>query len=218
MAEGFWRQTSDNKLTAAAYSEMTPPTGHDFVPKSTIEASYSGEIWQDGVWNGTTYTPPPDILIPYDGSTNAGEVQLAAEAMLDVLEAGADYIRDNRIVWPQDAVEWALDGLHFQISNAARIALNPVRTPAYRSKFLEEVASWPTGVSGDAASYVDAFVGGSITEAPGPQFAWVDPDEDPPIRTDTSAAYTTFTTTTNVEDAPVTAKLLGRRWILDIPA
>ena len=217
MAEGFWRRTSDDKLTAAAYSEMTPPTGHDFVPKSTIEASYSGEIWQDGVWNGTTYTPPPDILIPYDGSTNAGEVQLAAEVMLDVLEGAADYIRDNRIVWPQEAVEWALDGLHFQISNAARIALNPVRTPAYRVKFLEEVASWPTGVNGTVSGYVDAFNDGTLTEPPGPQFSWVDPNEDPPTQTDTGAAYTTFTTTTNVEAAPATAKLLGRRWINGIP-
>ena len=216
MAEGFWRQTSDNKLTAAAYSEMTPPPGHDFVPKSTIEASYSGEIWQDGVWNGTTYTPPPDILIPYDGSTNAGEVQLAAEAMLDALEAGADYIRDNRIVWPQHLVEWALTGLHFQTVNAARIALNPGRTVDYRIKFCEEVGSWPTMVNGDPASYVDSFA--TLTEAPGDKFSWANPNTDPAVRVDTGAAYTTFDTSVNVAPAPVTGKLLGRRWILDVPS
>ena len=216
MAEGFWRQTSDNKLTAAAYSEMPPPTGHDFVPKSTIEASYSGEIWQDGTWDGTEYKAPTNIIVPYDGSTNAGEVQLAAEAMLDALEGGADYIRDNRIVWPQHYVGWALTGIHWQIVNAARIALNPVRTVDFRVKFLEEAASWPTMVNGDPATYVDSFA--TLTEAPGDKFSWANPNTDPATRVGTSNAYTTFDTSVNVEAAPVTAKLLRRAWLDDVPA
>ena len=72
MAEGFWRQTSDNKLVASAYSEMTAPTGHDFVLTSTIEAAYSGEIWQDGTWDGTEYKPPTNIIVPYDAGTDGG--------------------------------------------------------------------------------------------------------------------------------------------------
>ena len=55
------------------------------------------------------------------------------------------------------------------------------------------------------------------TEAPGEKFSWVDPDEDPPIRVDTSTAYSVFDTTTNVEDAPSTFKLYGRAWLNDIP-
>ena len=178
MAEGFWRQTSDNKLVASAYSEMTAPTGHDFVLTSTIEAAYTGEIWQDGTWDGTEYKPPTNIIVPYDAGTDAGQVQIAAALMLDVLEGGADYIRDNRPVWPQQPVEWALTGIHWQIVNAARIVLNSVRTVDFRVKFCEEAASWPSdATNGDPASYVDTFATGSITEAPGEKFSWVDPDK-----------------------------------------
>ena len=146
-------------------------------------------------------------------------MQIAAALMLDVLEGGADYIRDNRPVWPQQPVEWALTGIHWQIVNAARIVLNSVRTVDFRVKFCEEAASWPTdATNGDPASYVDTFIANtSITEAPGEKFSWVDPGEDPPIRVITSSAYAVFDTTTNVEAAPVTAKLLGRAWLNDIP-
>ena len=88
MAAGWWRDTSDNKLVAAADSEYTVPTGHDFILKSTIEAAYTGEIWQGGTWIVTggvgVYTPPADILIAYDTTSNSGMVKDAANAMMDV--------------------------------------------------------------------------------------------------------------------------------------
>ena len=82
MAVGWWRDTSDNKLVAAADSDFTVPAGHDFILKSTIEAAYTGEIWQLGTWDGTTYTPPVDILVDYDSTTDAGMVKDAAHNMM----------------------------------------------------------------------------------------------------------------------------------------
>ena len=52
MAEGWFRDTSDNKLVAAADSEMTAPSGHDFILLATIKAVYDDEIWQGGTWDG----------------------------------------------------------------------------------------------------------------------------------------------------------------------
>ena len=46
MAAGWWRQTDDNKLVAAADSLDTVPADHDFVLASTIEAAYTGIIYQ----------------------------------------------------------------------------------------------------------------------------------------------------------------------------
>ena len=73
---GWFRDTSDNKLVAAADSDLTPPAGHDFILKSTIEAAYTGEIWQLGTWDGTTYTPPADILVAFDPLVGADWVSL----------------------------------------------------------------------------------------------------------------------------------------------
>ena len=33
-AEGWFRDTSDNKLVSSADSDLTPPAGHDFILKS----------------------------------------------------------------------------------------------------------------------------------------------------------------------------------------
>ena len=157
MAAGWFRDTSDNKLVAAADSELTPPTGHDFILKSTIEAAYTGEIWQLGTWDGTTYTPPAGIIVPIDTTTDSGMVKQAAHNMMDVFDSALEVIFENRIVWIPADVDNAVLGIHWMAINAARVALNSTRTAANRVKFLEEAASWPTGVNGDVAQYVDAM-------------------------------------------------------------
>ena len=148
--------------------------------------------------------------------TLVDRLRTAASDMLDVFETGIEYIIKNRAAWPQHQVEWAITGIHWQTVNAARIALNSTRTIAYRQKFCEEAASWPSGVNGHIRQYVDSFDADSITTAPGSDFSWVTTD-DPSVREPTSEAYGSFTTTTNVEDAPSSAKLIGRGWTTDIP-
>ena len=180
MAAGWFRDTSDNKLVAAADSELTPPTGHDFILKSTIEAVYTGEIWQLGTWDGTTYVPPADIIVPYDQTTDSGQVKDGAHAMMDVFDTAIAFIRENRAVWRPAAVEKALTGIHWQIVNSARLALNSTRTHARRQKFLEESASWPDETNGNVVDYVDVF---NTTDdelgTPTKDFSWVDPEPDP---------------------------------------
>ena len=66
------------------------------------------------------------------------------------------FIRGHQHVWTQDAITRSIDGMYWMSVNAARVALNSTRTHANRQKFLEEAASWPTGVNGDPRQYVDA--------------------------------------------------------------
>ena len=216
MAAGWFRDTSDNKLVAAADSELTPPTGHDFILKSTIEAVYAGEIWQLGTWDGSTYVPPADIIVPYDQTTDSGMVQLAAHVMMDVFEAGLEFLENNRLAWQHDGVVKTQDAIQWQMVNAARVALNSTRTAANRVKFLEEAASWPTGFSGEVAQFADWFAEGTPTAAT-KDWSWVNPETDPPSRTAATMWPMGFMNATNVENAPTSASLIGRDWINDIP-
>ena len=131
MAAGWFRDTSDNKLVAAADSELTPPTGHDFILKTTIEAVYDGTIWQLGTWDGSTYVPPADIIVPYDQTTDSGQVKDAANDMMDVFEVAIDFIQANqRRMAAVRHQKTPLTGIHWQIVNTARVALNSTRTAA----------------------------------------------------------------------------------------
>ena len=221
MAAGWFRDTSDNKLAGAADSELTPPTGHDFVLKSAIEAVYDGEIWDGGTWIVTggvgVYTPPADILVDYDSTTDSGAVKDAAHTMMDVFDAALDYIHDNRFAWSDDARSKAIDGIHWQIINSARVALNSTRTHARRQKFCEESASWPDGVNGEARQYVDAIAADDTLTTPTKDWCWVNPETDPYVRHAVGNASDGFNMATNVENAPSSAKLIGRGWISEIP-
>ena len=166
MAAGWFRDTSDNKLAGAADSELTPPAGHDFVLKSAIEAVYDGMIWDGGTWDGATYTPPPDTLEDYDHTTDAGMVKDAAHDMLDVFEGALALIANNPTAWTDDVRTKAIEGIHWQIVNTARVALNATRTHARRQKFCEESASWPDATNGDPRQYVDAFIDNQETHQP----------------------------------------------------
>ena len=164
----------DSSSVIKGYTEddtLVAPTGHTAVAASLIEAAYSGTIYQGGVWDGTTYTPPTGIATPIDGTTDAGSVQIAAHAMMDVLEQALDFIRVNHHVWPVANSVNAREGIHWMMINGARMALG-TRTAARRIKFMEEVASWPDGVNGNVREYVDAMQTG-IT-LPTKDFSWVD--------------------------------------------
>ena len=220
MAAGWFRDTSDNKLVAAADSELTPPTGHDFILRSTIEAAYTGPIWQLGTWDGTTYTPPVGIIIPatpIDLTTDAGMVQEAATNASDVLDRWVLEILDNLGSLPPQVAFTAIDGIQHMKVVMARVALNAVRTAAFRVKMCEEAGSGPTDASGDATSYVDAIAAETMAVEITDKWSWVKESVDPPVRVDVNTAQSTFSSPTNIEDAPSSADLISRKWIDDIP-
>ena len=199
--------TQDTADTAAALdTELTANQGSVAFPNGIM----IGWIWDTGTsaWRQEATSDLSDV----------DQVKAAAHQMLDVFETGIAEIVRNRQAWPQNLVEWAITGIHWQTVNSARIVLNSVRTTDFRQKWLEESASWPDITSPGPITYVDSFNSTSITEAPSGKFSWVNDMGDPPGRLETSAAYTMFDTTTNIEDAPSTAKLIGRGWVDDIPA
>ena len=108
MADGWFRDTSDNKLVAAADSDFTPPSGHDFILLSTIKAAYDDEIWQGGTWDGTNYVPPDNIIVPFDTSTPLGQKQEACQAFHDSLMAARGAIMNVAPEKIQLHVQWLL--------------------------------------------------------------------------------------------------------------
>lgn len=175
-----------------------------------------GRIYQGGTWDGVNYayTPPVGAVLPIDPTTDIGGVQAACKNMLDVFDNALDFIADNQLAWQQAAVRSAETGIHWQIINSARVALNSTRTHASRQKFCEEEASWPTGLSGDVVQFVDAMSADSVN-LPTKDWSWVRPATD--VRIDVADAAQGFDGATNIENAPSSAKLIGRGWIRDIP-
>ena len=148
----FVEDTSNLLKSATDYDAEPTPAGHIAVLKSTIEAAYDGDILLFGTWDGTDYEPPAGYVAPFDPTVGAGVVKQAAHNMLDVFDAAVEVIERNRTAWPQEHIEWAITGIHWQTVNAARIALNSVRTAAFRQKWCEEAGSWPTMVNGDVST------------------------------------------------------------------
>ena len=172
-------------------------------------------ILQGGIWDGTdyTYTPPVGAVLPLDPSTAVGAARIACRDMLDVFETALDYIYDNQLAWRQEAVRNAATGIHRQLVNATRVALNTTRTMRAVRSIGEESASWPTGLSGDVVQYVEAM-GGNTVATPTKDWSWVNPTTD--ARTDVMGAANGFGTATDVENAPTTDRLISRSWIRDI--
>ena len=221
-AERRWLvQTADNKIIGgtdddgveapdAAFATLVL----DSVIRMADPPGADGVIQAGGFWDGTTYTPPAGLLPVIDPTTDAGSVQVAAHAMMDVFEAAIALIRENEQAWPAANIAQAIEGIHWQIIAAARIGLNSTRTAARRAKFMEECASWPDGVNGDVAQYVDAMIAATdFTE----KWSWVNPEVDPFTRYAIMGAAAGFEAATNVEAAPSSSDLIGRAWIVDIP-
>ena len=115
------------------------------------------------------------------------QVKAAARAMMDVFEDALDLhralhrhrrgrTRDNRERLTE-AIVW------MQAINSARVALNSTRTAANRIKFLDEAASWPTGLNGDVRGRL-RITWTRMTTAiavPTKDWSWVNPETDPPV-------------------------------------
>ena len=124
---------------------------------------------------------------------------------------------DNQLAWPDSSRAIAVEGIHWQIVNSARVALNSTRTAARRQKFCEESASWPMDTNGNVREYVDAIVANNSATTPTKDWSWVNPEMDPYTRVAVDTAINQFQSATNVENAPSSEKLIGRTWIGDIP-
>ena len=218
-------QTSDGKLIGFTDDQdVDPPDAAfaTFVLESVIRAAdppgATGEILPLGTWIAGVYTAPSGggIVEHIDPTSAIGGVQTACSNMLDVFDAAREYIRRNWFAWTDDLRTKAIEGIGWQITNTARVVLNATRTHARRQKFCEESASWPDGTSGDAGQYVDAFGVGN-QGLPTKDWSWVNPETDPYVRHPIGTAAQGFMNATNVENAPSSAKLIGRDWINDIP-
>ena len=218
-------QTSDGKLIGFTDDQdVDPPDAAfaTFVLESVIRAATppgaTGEILPLGTWIAGVYTAPSGggIVEHIDPTSAIGGVQEACKDMLDVFDVALAYIQENRLAWTDDARTKAVEGIHWQIVNSARVALNATRTHARRQKFCEESASWPDATNGNVREYVDAF-SPSTVNLPTKDWSWVNPETDPFERRPVGTSISVFGTATNVESAPSSAKLIGRDWISDIP-
>ena len=224
-ARRYFVQTSDNKIIGVTDSDTAPtPTGTTAVLETTIRASdppgATGDIELLGSWDGSTYAGPTDaglLPAPYDPTTDSGMVKDSCNAMLDVFDVALAFIRDNPLAWQDSARARAIEGIHWQIVNSARVALNSTRTHDRRQKFCEESASWPDATNGNVREYVDAIEAADTLTTPTKDWSWVDPEADPYTRSAVGQAITQFMSATNVENAPSSEKLIGRTWISDIP-
>ena len=220
-AERRWLiQTSDNKIIGvtdddnveapdAAFATLVAET----VIRMADPPGATGVILSGGSWNGTTYTPPANILPVTDPTSDAYLVQTAAHAMLDVFDQALILMADYAYAWPHKNIEGARDGIHYMIVNAARVALNSTRSASNRVKFMEEAASWPTGVNGDPGQYIDAMGAAS----PSDMWSWVDISNTALPRINITNSSTGFADALNVEVAPSSDELIGRSWINVIP-
>ena len=223
-ARRWFVQTSDNKIISFTDDDNAPtPAGTIAVADAVIRTEdppgATGDITPLGTWDGMTYTAPSGggIVVPYDSTTDSGQVKDACHDMLDVFDAALAFIRENRIVWPDAARAIAVEGIHWQIVNSARVALNATRTAARRQKFCEESASWPAMTNGNVVDYVDAIAANDAATTPTKDWSWVMPEADPYTRVDVGGSATEFGSATNVANAPSSEKLIGRDWINDIP-
>ena len=223
-ARRWFVQTSDNKIISFTDDDNAPtPAGTIAVADAVIRTEdppgATGEITPLGTWDGSTYTPPSGggIVEHFDPTTASGAVKSSCDAMLDVFDTALAFIRDNQLAWPDAARSIAVDGIHWQIINSARVALNATRTAARRQKFCEESASWPTMTNGNVREYVDAIVANDGLTTPTKDWSWVNPEPDPYERVAVGTANMQFGSATNVENAPTSEQLIGRTWIDAIP-
>ena len=182
----------DSSNVIKAYTEddaLLAPPGHTAVAVSVIEAVYTGTIYQGGTWIVTggvgVYTPPDGIVEPIDRhhGQSAGCRQSCSN-MLDVFDAGARIHPSQPLCLDRSIARTkAIEGIHWQIVNSARVALNATRTHARRQKFCEESASWPDATNGDVRAVCGWVCQRAIgVNLPTKDWSWVDPQADPYTR------------------------------------
>ena len=121
-------QDADDKLSGWMSEDETEtaPTGETAVLESVIRAAdppgADGRIQSGGHWDGTTYTPPvgDEFFLPFDPTTDAGTVKVAAHGMMDTFDDALDFLERNANLWPAENITKAKEGIHWQWVNTAR--------------------------------------------------------------------------------------------------
>ena len=121
-------QDADDKLSGWMSEDETEtaPTGETAVLESVIRAAdppgADGRIQSGGHWDGTTYTPPvgDEFYLPFDPTTDAGTVKVAAHGMMDTFDDALDFLERNANLWPAENITNAKEGIHWQWVNTAR--------------------------------------------------------------------------------------------------
>ena len=185
-ARRWFVQTSDGKIISFTDDDNAPtPDGTTAVADAVIRAAdppgATGDITPLGTWNAAaaTYTAPSGggIVVPYDPTTDSGQVKDAVHDMLDVFDAALAFINENQLVWPDAARAIAVEGIHWQIINSAGCA-ERTRTAARPSEVLcEESASWPDATNGNVVDYVDAIAANDSATTPTKDWSWVSPED-----------------------------------------
>ena len=179
MAAGWFRDKSDNKLVSSADSEMTPPLDHDFILAATIEAAYTGTIYQGGTWDDTDYVPPDNILLPLDLTTDVGMLKNAARIAHDQLKAWREDLDSE--AYPHEDVVVVRDFFTYAHRGIRGVMLSTAWTVAQRVKFAEETASG-TADAHTAAEFTElveqareSATPNSDIAAPTSRVLWVNP-------------------------------------------
>ena len=214
-------QDADDKLSGWMSEDETEtaPTGETAVLESVIRAAdppgADGRIQSGGHWDGTTYTPPvgDEFFLPFDPTTDAGTVKVAAHGMMDTFDDALDFLERNANLWPAENITNAKEGIHWQWVNRPLLPehyphtgepdkdLRGIRELPKRCKLpIEYVDGMGSGFPPHKGLVLDQpcrltpWCGGTIMGAP-----------------------QGFNNVANVEDAPTSLKRIGRAWIDDIP-
>ena len=180
MADGFFRDKSDNKLVSSADSDMTPPVDHDFILASTIKVVYDDTIYQGGTWDGTAYVPPDNIILPLDLATDVGMLKNAAMLAHEQLKVWREHLDSE--AYPHEDVVVVRDFLTYAHRGIRGVMLSTNWTVAQRVKFAEEMASGTadaTTAAGLTELVEQAREAANPTEgiaAPTSRVIWVNPD------------------------------------------
>lgn len=146
MAVRYFVDDTTNKLiTRTESDDLNPPSGRTAVNETTIEAAYTGTIYLQGTWDGTTYTPPTNQLT----TPQSEDLQLAA-----LHTAYITYHRDIRkqgwtsLSGAEAAALTATDRwVYHQIALGDRIVraeLMTSNTQAERDAAFEQINIWIT--------------------------------------------------------------------------
>ena len=178
----------DSSNVIKAYTEddsLIAPPGHTAVDASVIEAAYSRhdlpgrDLGRD------------DLYSPDRNRCAAGHFDRARNGQ-GIVPCHAGCVRASTGLHPSSTGSFgrmharaiAVEGIHWQIINSARVALNSTtRTARQPSEVLRGIGELAgCYVNGNVREYVDAIAAANSLTTPTKDWSWVNPENDPYTR------------------------------------